>query len=83
MTMSFSLERMPPSSVRNCAIWPDLTKALLRNSWLMSWMRNMPNIPAPPSRLSNTITTPMAPSMRVRMVKPRIISNRLMNPSPL
>ncbi len=38
----------------------------------------MPSIPAPPSRPSSTSTMAMAPSIRVRIVKARIIPNKFM-----
>ena len=78
MIMSFSCWRMAPISPRSSAMWLTSANELAMKSSLMAWMRNMPSMPAPPNRPNSPSTTPMAPSIRKRMVKSRMSDKRFM-----
>ncbi len=78
MIMSFSYWRMLPISPRSSAMALTSEKEWPMNSSLIAWMRNMPSMPAPPSSPSSDSTTAMAPSMRTRMVNPRMSESNFM-----
>ena len=78
MIMSFSYWRMAPISPRSSAMLLTLANEWSMKFWLMSLIRNMPSMPAPPSSPSRPSTTPMAPSMRKRMVNCRMSEKRFM-----